>query len=306
MTAPDLPRGPSLSHRISEQPYLLLTLTSLFWAGNSVIGRFAAGHITPITLSFLRWGFAFLIVLPFAWRHLMRDWPVIRENLILMTLLSLTGISAFNTLQYTGLEYTTALNVLLLQSAGPLFIAIWSLLFGIRLSWAQAGGLTVSLIGVLVILLKGDFSTLASISLNKGDLIFLLALAIFGLYSVLIRKRPAMHALSFLGFTFGCGVLFMMPLITWELIEQPLPAFTAANVLTVAYVAIFPSVLAYLCFNRGVAIIGANRAAPFFHLIPVFGAAMAILFLGEQLRLFHVIGFMLVLSGVIVAARQQK
>jgi drug/metabolite transporter (DMT)-like permease len=306
MTAPDLPRRPSLSRRISEQPYLLLTLTSLFWAGNSVIGRFAAGHITPITLSFLRWGFAFLIVLPFAWRHMMRDWPVIRGNLGLMTLLSLTGVSAFNTLQYTGLEYTTALNVLLLQSAGPLFIAIWSLLFGIRLSWAQAGGLTVSLIGVLVILLKGDFSTLASVSLNKGDLIFLLALAIFGLYSVMIRKRPAIHALSFLGFTFGCGVLFMTPLIAWELIEQPLPAFTPANVMTVAYVAIFPSILAYLCFNRGVAIIGANRAAPFFHLIPVFGAAMAILFLGEQLHLFHVIGFLLVLSGVIVASRQQK
>ncbi len=305
MKAPDQPRGPSPIRRIAEQPYLLLSLTSLFWAGNAVLGRFAAGHIPPATLSFLRWEIAFLVVLPFAWQHLVRDWPTIRAHLGLMALLSLTGIGAFNTIQYTGLEYTQALNALLLQSTGPLFVAIWSLvLLGVRLTWMQAGGMTVSLIGVLAILLHGEMSAIASIDLNKGDLIFLLGLAVFGFYSVLLRKRPAIHPLSFLGFTFGCGALWVVPLFVWDLLTRPLPALNAANVLTVGYVAIFPSILSYLCFNRGVAIIGANRAAPFLHLIPVFGAAMAIMFLGERLQLFHLIGFALVLAGVAVAARQ--
>jgi drug/metabolite transporter (DMT)-like permease len=299
------PYQPSLWTRAVNQPYLLLSLTSLFWAGNGVIGRFAAGHVPPATLSLLRWSIAFLIVLPFAWRHLGRDWPAIRERLGVMLLLAVIGVTVFNTLQYTALEYTQALNVLLLQSAGPLFVAAWSLLLlGVRLSWAQAGGMAVSLVGVLVILLHGDLSALASLRLNKGDLIFLVALAIFGIYPVLILKRPAIHGLSFLAFTFGCGSLMIVPLAAWELAARPLPALSGANLVTVAYVAVFPSVLAYLCYNRGVEIIGANRAAPFFHLIPVLGAAMAILLLGERLELSHLIGFVMVLAGVFVAARQ--
>ena len=299
------PYRPSLWARLNDQPYLLLALTSLFWAGNGVIGRAVAGDIPPVTLSLLRWGSAALILLPFAWRHLVRDWPVIRANLGILLLLSLIGVSVFNTLQYTALQYTQALNVLLLQSAGPLFVAIWSLLLlGVRLSWAQAGGMVTSLIGVLVILLHGDLSTLASLSLNKGDVIFLVALAIFGIYPVLVLKRPAIHSLSFLAFTFGCGSLMIVPLVAWELSVRPWPALSTANVVTVAYIAVFASILSYLFYNRGVQIIGANRAAPFFHLIPAFGAAMAIAFLGERLELFHLIGFTLVLVGVFVAARR--
>src|SRR3954471_9419578 len=112
--------GGPLTHWLAHQPYLLLSLTALFWAGNAIVGRIAAGHIAPVTLSFLRWSGAFLIILPFAWRHLVRDWPLIRKRLGMMILLSVTGIGAFNTLQYWALEHTQALNTLLLQSAGPL------------------------------------------------------------------------------------------------------------------------------------------------------------------------------------------
>ena len=153
-----------------------------------------------MTLSFLRWSLAFLIILPFAWNHLKRDWAAIRGKLGIMIVLSITGIGVFNTLQYWALEYTQALNTLLLQSAGPLFVAVWSLvLLGVRLTLAQAGGSLVSLTGVLVILLHGDLTTLKSIEFNKGDLIFTVALVIFGLYSVLTLKRPEIHGLSFVG-----------------------------------------------------------------------------------------------------------
>ncbi len=290
---------------IANQPYLLLSITALCWAGNAIVGRLAAGHIAPVTLSFLRWSFAFLIILPFAWKHLVRDWTAIRSRLGIMILLSVTGIGAFNTLQYWALEHTQALNTLLLQSAGPLVVAVWSLLLlGVRLTLAQAAGVLLSMAGVFVILLHGDLTTLSQIDFNIGDLIFLIALAIFGIYSVLTLKRPDIHGLSFVAFTFGAGAACLIPLFIWELFSRPPMQLDTANLLTLAYVALFPSTLAYLCFNRGVQLIGANRAAPFFHVVPVFGTIMSIIFLGEHPQPFHFIGFALVLTGVFVASRK--
>jgi drug/metabolite transporter (DMT)-like permease len=285
----------------------LLCITALCWAGNAIVGRLAAGHIPPVTLSFLRWSLAFLLILPFAWKHLVRDWAAIRGHLGTMIVLSITGIGAFNTLQYWALEHTQALNTLLLQSAAPLVVALWSLiLLGVRLTLAQACGVLLSLAGVLVILLHGDLTTLSNIAFNKGDLIFTVALVIFALYSVLTLKRPQIHGLSFVGFTFGCGASCLIPLFIWELYARPVMQIDTANLLTLAYVALFPSTLAYLCFNRGVQLIGANRAAPFFHVVPVFGTAMSIVFLGEHPQAFHFIGFALVLAGVFVASRKPK
>ena len=277
------------------------------WAGNAIVGRLAAGHIPPVTLSFLRWSLAFLLILPFAWKHLVRDWAAIRGRLGTMIVLSLTGVAAFNTLQYWALEHTQALNTLLLQSAAPLVVALWSLiLLGVRLTLMQACGVLLSLAGVLVILLHGDLTTLSNIAFNKGDLIFTVALVIFALYSVLTLKRPQIHGLSFVGFTFGCGAACLIPLLIWELYARPVMQIDTANLLTLAYVALFPSTLAYLCFNRGVQLIGANRAAPFFHVVPVFGTVMSIAFLGEHPQPFHFIGFALVLAGVFVASRKPK
>src|SRR6195256_750922 len=178
MSASDQTSSANSGSWFANQPYLLLSITALCWAGNAIVGRLAAGHIPPVTLSFLRWTFAFLIILPFAWKHLVRDWGAIRGRLGIMIVLSVTGIGAFNTLQYWALEHTQALNTLLLQSAGPLIVAVWSLiLLGVRLTLAQACGIMLSLAGVLVILLHGDLTTLKNIDFNKGDIIFMLALA---------------------------------------------------------------------------------------------------------------------------------
>jgi drug/metabolite transporter (DMT)-like permease len=292
---------------LANQPYLLLSITALCWAGNAIVGRMAAGHIPPVTLSFLRWSLAFLIILPFAWKHLAHDWGAIRERLGIMIVLSITGIGAFNTLQYWALEHTQALNTLLLQSAGPLVVAVWSLaLLGIRLTLAQTAGIMLSMAGVLIILMHGDLTKLSNIEFNRGDLIFLIALAIFGLYSVLSLKRPGIHALSFVAFTFGAGAACLIPLFIWELFTRPLMRIDTANLLSLFYVALFPSTIAYLCFNRGVQLIGANRAAPFFHVVPVFGTVMSIIFLGEHPQVFHFIGFALVLTGVFVASRKPQ
>ena len=291
---------------IANQPYVLLSITALCWAGNAIVGRLAAGHIPPVTLSFLRWSLAFLLILPLAWKQLRQDWPAIRSRLGIMIALSLTGIGAFNTLQYWSLEYTQALNTLLLQSSGPLIVAVWSLLLlRVHLTAAQAIGIVLSLAGVLLILTRGHPTALASITFNRGDLIFLLAMAIFGFYSVLSLKRPQIHGLSMVAFTFGCGAASLIPLLVWELHARPVMVLDAKNLLSLLYVAIFPSTIAYLCFNRGVLLIGAHRAAPFLHVVPVFGSIMAFVFLGEQPEIFHVIAFALVLGGVFIASRKQ-
>jgi drug/metabolite transporter (DMT)-like permease len=292
---------------LANQPYILLSIAAMGWAGNAIVGRLAAGHIPPMTLAFLRWALAFLIILPMAWNHLKRDWRAVRAGLGVMIFLSLTGIAGFNALQYWSLEYTTALNTLLLQSAGPLFVAGWSLiLLGVRLTPAQAIGVVLSLTGVLVILLHGDVTAITAIAFNKGDLIFTVALLLFGLYSVTSLKRPAIHGLSFAAFTFGCGAACLIPPLILELMWRPVMRLDIPNLLSLLYVAVFPSTISFLCFNRGVQLIGANRAAPFLHLVPAFGAVMAIAFLGEQPQAFHLIGFALVLTGVFVASRKQS
>ncbi|HMH62874.1 MAG TPA: DMT family transporter [Bradyrhizobium sp.] len=298
------PSAPGPARRLNNQPYLLLSLTALFWAGNIVLARYVAGHVPPMTLSCVRWIGAFLMLLPFAWRHLLRDWPALRARLPLLVLLSATGFAINNALSYWALQYTQALNALLIQSSGPLFVAVWSLLlFGVRLTWAQLAGITTSLAGVLTIILHGDLGALASIQFNKGDVMFAAALMVFGLYSALMLRRPKMNQLSLISFTTGCGALLLLPFSIWEFSTGFTPKFDALTIATLIYVGIFPSTLAYLFFNRGIALIGPNRAAPFFHLVPVFGSAMAILLLGEQPRLFHLIGYLLVLAGVVIASR---
>jgi drug/metabolite transporter (DMT)-like permease len=290
---------------LHNQPYILLSLTSLFWAGNIVLGRYVAGHVPPMTLSCVRWIGAYLMLWPFARAHFNRDWPTLRARLPLMVLLSATGFAINNALSYWALQYTQALNALLIQSSGPLFVALWSLLlFGVRLTWAQLGGIMISLVGVLTIILRGDFAALAGIRFNTGDVMLAGALLAFGLYSALMPRRPVTHQLSLISFTTGCGAALLFPFSVWEASTGLTLKPDLLTLATVAYVVIFPSTLAYLFFNRGIALIGPNRAAPFFHLMPVFGSVMAILLLGEEPRLFHLTGYALVLAGVIIASRQ--
>lgn len=303
--APPEPGGVRFFGRLANQPYLLLSLTSLFWAGNVVLGRYVAGHVPPIALATIRWTGSFLLILPFAWPYLKQDWRTIRNNLPMLLTLSITGIGAYNTIAYIGLQYTSALNALLMQSSGPLFVAFWSLvLYRARLTPMQALGIAISLAGVLTILPRGDIEALSGIDFNKGDLIFAGALMIFCIYSAMMPHRPRMHALAFLGFTTGVGALVNVPFAIWEGMSGYTITLDTQTLLTLAYVVVFPSTLAYLCYNRGVELIGANRSAPFYHLIPVFGSVLAIGFLGEEPRLFHVVGYALVLLGIFIAARK--
>jgi drug/metabolite transporter (DMT)-like permease len=296
------PQSPS--RWLSNQPYLLLTLASLFWAGNIVLARHVAGHVPPLTLSCLRWIGTFMMLWPFARPHLKKDWPMLRARWPLLLVLALTGFAANNALSYWAMQYTQALNGLLIQSSTPLFVALWSLLlFGARLTAGQFIGIVISLIGVFVILLRGDLGALAAIQFNRGDLMFAGALLVFGLYSALMSRRPTVHQLSLISFCTAAGALLLAPLAVWEYSTGSVLRPNLESLLTLGYVIVFASTLAYLFFNRGIGLIGPNRAAPFLHLVPVFGSVLAIVLLGEELKPFHLIGYALVLAGVLTASR---
>jgi len=290
-----------------KAPYLLLTLTPLFWGGNFVLGRGVHEFFPPIALASIRWTLAFLIILPFAWPHLRRDWPVIRAQWPWLLLLGATGAGSFNTLTYIGLNHTPALNALIINSSGPVMIALASFIFfGDRLTARQGLGIAISLIGVIVVVSKGDPQRLAQLQFNTGDLWVLGAMGVWGVYTAFLRKRPEIHWLSLAATLFGVAALINWPLHLWEHAFVRSLTLSTDALLAIGYVAIFPSILAYVFYMRGVQLIGGNRAGVFLHLIPLFGSTLAILILGEQPLWSHALGFALILTGVTIAARQVR
>ncbi len=281
----------------------LLAAANLFWAGNIVLARAIAGHIPPITLAYWRWTGAFVVAVGFAWPRLKADMPVMLRHWKMMLLLAATGIASYNTMSYIGLTTTTALNVLLLQSASPLIIIVWAYaLFRETPTPRQTIGVLVSLAGVAAIAAHGSFGQLANLHLNHGDLWVLAALLIYGAYCVMLRRRPAVHPLSFLVAAMGIGSCMMLPFMLVEhasgaRIEGGLPSY-----LVIAYTAVLPSFVAYLFFNRGVELIGAGSAGQSMHLMPLFGSVLAVLFLHEQFQFYHAAGIALIAVGILLAS----
>jgi drug/metabolite transporter (DMT)-like permease len=287
---------------IWNSAWILLVLGNLFWAGNVVIGRAVAGEVPPIALAYWRWTGAFLLALVFAWPRLRRDLPAILRAWPVMLLLSASGVAAFNTLAYIGLNMTSALNVLLLQSVMPLLILVWAFaLFRERPSGRQSLAILISLLGVAAIASRGSAGVLLHLRLNPGDVWVMAALGIYALYAVLLRRRPVVHPLSFLVAAMGIGSCMILPFYVWELAQGRTITGGAGAYAAIAYTAVFPSLIAYLCFNRGVELIGAARAGQSIHLMPVCGSALAVLFLGERFELYHGVGVVLIVTGILLA-----
>lgn len=293
----------TLASRGFGNAYLLLILTMIFWAGNSVVARGIHQIVPPMALSWLRWTIAAILIMPVAWPHLRRDWPVIRANWPILVLLGTVGAGTFNTLYYYGISKTSAINALVINSAVPILIPLAAFtMYREGIGRKQAFGIAVSLIGVLVVLTKGDLGVIAALDLNEGDLWALAAMGVWAIYTALLRKQPPIHWLSFAAITFAMASLVNLPMFIGEHLLFRQIHWTREALIAVAYVATLPGVVAQIFYIRGVELIGGSRAGVFVHLVPMFGALMAIAFLGETLHWFHLAGFVLILIGVWLAS----
>jgi drug/metabolite transporter (DMT)-like permease len=289
-------------------PYLLLVLANLCWSGNWVTGRAIRGSFEPLGLCFWRWAIALAVLAPFVLPRLRRVLPALRRSWGLLLLLSFTGLVAFQSLVYLGLRSTTAVNAVLLNATGPLFVILCSwALDGETASRRRIAGMLVSFVGVFVILSGGHARALLHLDLGIGDAWILLAMLLWGLYSVLLRRLPrGLDGSSLLFVLAALAVAQLLPLYLLEavLVGEPAPTLGAAA--AVVYVGVFASVIAFMAWNDAVARLGAHVAGFSMHLMPAFGTILAILVLGESLRPYHLVGFAAILAGVLTATAKGR
>ena len=279
--------------------YALLALAALCWSGNHVLGRAAAGHVPPFAISLFRWGVALVLLWPFAREPLRGDWPAIKANWRALVFLGVMGGAIFGVLQYVGARYTTAINISVLNSLAPVMIALAGAgLFGDKLSWRQGIGIAISLLGVGLIVTKADVSRVAALDFNWGDLIILFNVGVWAIYSVCLRWRPRMHWMSFTYCLAAISTVATLPFFITEHAAGARLQPTLLTVLVLGYVAVFPSVVGFAAWSRGVEILGPTRSGATMHLIPLFSALIASVALGEVLMAYHVAGFAMILAGV--------
>lgn len=285
-----------------------LALAPLFWAGNAVVGRAVAGQIEPFTIVFLRWCIAFALFTPFGLPAAMRAWPAVRRHWRYLLLLATLGLSLFPTLLYTGLKTTTALNASFIQAFVPALIPVFAWLMSReRILARQAVGIAISVTGVVAIVSQGDPGVLLRLELVEGDAVMLLAACVWALYSLAVRRRPPelpANALHWL--TMGMSAAVMLPLCALDFWQGASVPMTLPGLAAIAYFGIFPSLLSYMLYSRGVEIVGPTKGGLALNLVPVYGALLAVGFLGEEFRWYHALGVAMIFTGIYLVTRRQR
>jgi drug/metabolite transporter (DMT)-like permease len=289
------------------KPYLLLILTTLGWAGNAVASRLAVGEISPMALTTLRWGGVCALLAVLTHRQVAAAWPDLRPRWRYVLALAATGFTAFNALMYAAAHSTSAVNLTILQGAIPIFVLIGALAaFGTRIGALQALGAIVTLIGVALVAARGDFTALIQLDLAIGDVFMLIACAAYAGYTLALRNRPAVPAFVFFAVLAGSALLVSIPLLLAEIAAGTVIWPTVTGWWILLYVAVYPSLLSQVFFMRGVELIGPGRAGLFVNLVPIFGALLAVLLLGEPFRPYHALALALVLGGIWLAERGRE
>lgn len=289
---------------MNSRAYFYLCVTALFWGGNSVAGKMAVGHVSPMMLTTLRWVFALVVILALMTPQIRRDWDKIRKHWLQLLAYGAIGFTTFNALLYSALKYTSAINAVILQAGIPMLIFLFNfVLFRTRASIAQVTGFTVTLVGVLVTAAHGDISSLLTLEFNFGDALMIIACVVYAGYTVALRYKPTMHWQSFIAAPAFGALLSALPLLFWEIGTGTAIAPDATGWVIVLYAAIFPSLMSQVLYVRGVEMIGANRAGLFINAIPVFGTLLSVLLIGETFHLFHLVALLLVLGGIAIAEK---
>ncbi len=286
-------------------PYVLLILAMLFWSGNWVIGRGIHEIIPPVGINFWRWVVAVAVLTPFGWPAMRGKWPIARRHWRLLFTLGLTGAALFQTLVYIGLQFTTAINGMLLNSTAPISIIIVSwLMLREGVTGRQWLGVSVSFVGVIVIITRGEPALLLDLQFNTGDLVLLGAMPLWAVYSALLRRRPA--EIGDVALLWLIGLCALIPLSLFYFLEIVITGrhvpLTWTTITVLLYIGTVASVLAILFWNKAVAAVGPNKSGFFIHLLPAFGTVMAVVFLGESVHLFQLAGIGLIFVGISLSA----
>ena len=289
--------------------YILLTLTALFWSGNFIVGKAASIYeIPPFSLNFYRWLFAFIILFPFTYKEIITNKKYILENLGFFIILGITSITIFNSIVYYSLYHTQVISGVLMISTIPVWIMfIASLLKIEKTNIFQIIGVILSLTGVICIITKADFELIRNMDFNKGDLSMVVAMFSWAIYSALLRKKTyKISQIALLEVIIICGFVFLIPIYFIEMSLGYKVILEIPFILTLSYVVLFPGIIAFLFWIKGIAFIGANRAGVFLHLMPIFGAIMAIVIFKEKFMLYHFLGAAFIIVGIILSNRKKQ
>lgn len=288
-------------------PWLLLVLATLFWGLNTVIGRAVVGDVPPVAMSFWRWTIATLVILPFAMPALIRQRALVRAHWPILVLLGVLGVGVYNTLLYISLNSTSAVNAALLNGFSPAATVFFTwLVMREAIRKQTAIGMFISLVGLVVIVTRGDLSVLTGFHFNQGDLLMLPAVVCWSLYTALLRFKPGeLDGFAFILLTFLVGLVVVGAAYACELSTGRGFALTTENLAALAYVGTLPSLVSYIFWNAGVLALGANRGVQFYNFVPVWGTLLAVLLIGEAFRLHHFIGMALILAGVWLATTRR-
>ena len=296
----------SLRTGLWGQAYVLLSLTALMWGGNAIAGRLAVGEISPMVLTCLRWVFVVAVMIPLVGRQVVAEWAKIRARWVFTILMGAFGFTAFNGLFYAAAHHTTAVNLTIFQGAIPVLVLLGTVLFfRARVILLQVLGMIVTILGVVLVSVKADIEILRTLSLNIGDVWMLIACLFYAGYTLGLRHRPAMPGLVFFAAMAGVAFISSLPLIALEIARGTAQFPTPKGWLILLYVAVMPSLLSQLFYMRGVELIGPARAGLFVNLVPVFGALLAVLLLGEPFATYHALGLVLVLGGIWLAEQRR-
>ncbi len=289
--------------------YIFLILTTLFWAGNFIVGKAASlFEIPPFTLNFYRWTFAWLILAPFTIKEIIEKKNYIFGNIKLIIILGITSITIFNSIVYYSLNFTQVISGVLMISTIPVMIIVFCWLLKIeKTNIFQILGVIFSLCGVVVIITKANLTILLNLNFNKGDLWMVVAMFSWALYSALLRKKKLeLSQLSLLQTIISAGLVFLLPAYLIELSLGYRANIHLPFILTLTYVVLFPGLASFILWIKGISIIGSNRAGIFLHLIPIFSTIFAIIIFKEKFMLYHLIGAILIISGIILSSKKNE
>ena len=287
--------------------YIFLILTTLFWAGNFIVGKAASlFEIPPFTLNFYRWTFAWLILAPFTIKEIIEKKNYIFGNIKLIIILGITSITIFNSIVYYSLNFTQVISGVLMISTIPVMIIVFCWLLKIeKTNIFQILGVIFSLCGVVVIITKANLTILLNLNFNKGDLWMVVAMFSWALYSALLRKKKLeLSQLSLLQTIISAGLVFLLPAYLIELSLGYRANIHLPFILTLTYVVLFPGLASFILWIKGISIIGSNRAGIFLHLIPIFSTIFAIIIFKEKFMIYHFIGAILIVTGIYLSNKK--